>query len=64
VAVKSITVNCDWCEHEVQVDFNPEDQAEELFSSLLLPDEDWFHVEHGSDEYAFCSFECLTNKFS
>ena len=58
MAVKSIVVECNWCHSEAHVVFGQDDDTE-IFSAVLLPDENWFHLEHDGDEYDFCCKDCV-----
>lgn len=61
MAVKSLTVTCDWCETEAQVEFDKEDTHDDFFTSSPLPDQDWYHVEGNGEEKDYCSRECLSS---
>ena len=63
MAVKSLVVQCDWCNSTAEVEFKGED-AEDSFFGAPLPDEDWFHLEGQGDEYDFCSRDCLFSHLS
>ena len=57
MAVKSLVVVCDWCTAEQEVELDHEN--EEASFSNPLPDESWFHLEGGGDEFDYCSKDCL-----
>lgn len=56
MAVKNVTMTCDWCEDETQVEFSPDDEV--LFRDVP-PDVSWYRLEHDGEEFDFCSKDCL-----